>query len=73
MITSSPVPAGQCRKCKHVQMIPYTEHPEQWLQLCGTVDDVEPEDTLAGDLACKLEQALIRLASHSDCPEFTSK
>ena len=72
MITSSPISPGQCRTCKHAQMIPYAQCPAKWLQQCGAVDDVEPEDMVAGDLAVRLEAALIRLARHHDCPEFTS-
>ena len=73
MITTSPVPAGQCRTCQHCHRIPYTELPPSWLQGCKTVEDVEPEDMVAGDLACRLEDALIRLARHNDCPLFLQK
>ena len=73
MIATKPMPPGQCRKCKHCHRIPYTELPPSWLQGCKAVEDIEPEDTLASDLACKLEQAYIRLASHNDCPLFQQK
>ncbi len=73
MITTSPVPAGQCRQCEFPQMIQLSEIPARWLQGCKAVEDVEPEDTLASDLACKLEQAYVRLASHCDCPLFQQK
>ena len=73
MITTNPVPAGQCRKCQLPQMIQVSDIPARWFQGCKAVEDIEPEDTLASDLACKLEQAYIRLASHNDCPLFQQK
>ena len=54
-------------------MIQIFEIPARWFQGCKAVEDIEPEDTLASDLACKLEQAYIRLASHNDCPLFQQK
>ena len=70
MITTNPVPTGQCRICKHCHRVPYTELPPSWLQECKAVEDIEPEDTLAGDLASQLEASLFRLAHHYDCPDF---
>ena len=73
MITTSPVPAGQCRKCKHCVMTLRNPAPKNtWIQQCKTVEDIEPDNDMTEELAIRLENALIRLAKHHDCPDLAS-
>lgn len=74
MISTNPVPTGQCRQCKHCCMTLWNSHPHTaWRQQCQMVEDVEPENGMTEEFAARLEVALIRLGKHYDCPEFTSK
>ena len=74
MLAQQPLPAGDCRRCRHAAMLEIDAANNLWSQFCRAVPATDPaQNELVDLLACDLEAALIRLAGHGDCPRWEAR
>ena len=58
MLAQQPLPAGDCRRCKHAAMLEIDAANNLWSQLCRAVPATDPAQNDLVDLfACDLEAA----------------